>query len=162
LQALHQKYRAACTGIEPSKMAVKAGSSTFKEITLKIGTADKLNFAKDSFDCVIVGFCLYLCDRQDLFVIAAEIDKILCDSGILIIYDFSPPFPYKNNYTHYSGISSYKMDYSAMFFWNPEYSVIYKRIFSHNKESNLPKPDDRVGVTILQKNREWSYSAKPW
>ena len=51
-------------GIDPSKEAIEHGKK-FKNISLKIGTADNLEFDNQSFDLLIFGFCLYLCDRSD-------------------------------------------------------------------------------------------------
>ncbi|MGB6911936.1 MAG: hypothetical protein WBE42_04170 [Pseudolabrys sp.] len=52
-------------------------------------TADDLSaFGPDTIDLLIYGWCLYLCDREDLFKIVTEGDRILKDSGYLVVYDF--------------------------------------------------------------------------
>ena len=59
-----------CYGVEPSKKAV--ADANLKNIKVIRGTADLLDFEDKKFDFVIFGFCLYLCDRSDLFQIAKE------------------------------------------------------------------------------------------
>ena len=62
---LKNNLNADCYGIEPSIKSVAAACA--KGINVTQGTADILPFADQSFDIVIFGFCLYLCDREDLF-----------------------------------------------------------------------------------------------
>ena len=49
----------------------------FPDVKLKIGTAEKLKFEDDKFDLIIFGFCLYLCDREDLIKIVDETNRVL-------------------------------------------------------------------------------------
>jgi RimJ/RimL family protein N-acetyltransferase/ubiquinone/menaquinone biosynthesis C-methylase UbiE len=145
-----------CYGIDPSKEAIKIGKENYK-FNLQVGTADNLPFEENFFDLILFGFSLYLCDRNDLFKIAYEADRCLCNNGYLIIKDFQPPFPYKNAYTHYEGISAYKMDYSQMFKWNPVYTEICRIISDHSGDMQREIPDERIGVTILHKNNVYAY-----
>ena len=46
-----------------------------------MGTADKLPFEDQSVDILVYGFCLYLCDREDMFNIAAEANRVIKSSG---------------------------------------------------------------------------------
>jgi ubiquinone/menaquinone biosynthesis C-methylase UbiE len=143
-------------GIDPSEDAIKTGKERYN-FNLQVGTADALPFEENFFDLMMFGFSLYLCDRKDLFKIAYEADRCLHNNGYLIIKDFLPPFPYKNAYVHYDGISSYKMDYSQMFKWNPVYTEICKVISSHQGYVQREIPDERIGVTILHKNDIYTY-----
>jgi len=142
-------------GLDPSEDAIKIGKEKYK-FNLQVGTADILPFEENYFDLMLFGFSLYLCDRKDLFKIAYEADRCLCNNGYLIIKDFQPPFPYRNAYIHYKGISSYKMDYSKMFTWNPAYTEIC-RIISGHSGGGRDIPDERIGVTILHKNNVYTY-----
>ncbi len=119
-----------CVGIEPSKKAVETAKKSFNNAEFYIGTADDLSEIKGNFDIVIFGFCLYLCDRKDLFKIANEADSILKEGGVLVIYDFYTPIPFKNNYHNSSNIFSYKQDYSEIFDAMPWYQV-EKKIISN-------------------------------
>ena len=61
-------------GIDPSTTAIKQGLTAFQGIDLRIGTADDL--PKDElFETVILGFCLYLCDRALLSKIVFGVTK---------------------------------------------------------------------------------------
>ncbi len=59
-----------CKGIEPSKEAVLMANNMGLDVIQ--GTADRLPYPDFTFDILIFGFCLYLCDREDLFRIAYE------------------------------------------------------------------------------------------
>ena len=83
LAFLAETFGADVYGIVPSAVAVAmACENGVKAVR---GTADELPFDAGSFDIVIFGFCLYLCDRAALFVIAREADRVLKDSAWLII-----------------------------------------------------------------------------
>ncbi len=152
LEFLRQKYGVECHGIEPSQEAVKAGTAQFPDVNLSVGVASKLPYENEVFDCLLFGFCLYLCDRNALFSIAAEADRVLRPGGILLIVDFAPPFPYRNTYKHRAGLYSYKMRYSDMFTWNPAYTVAEIRQFSHCGDVFHPDPNERVELVALYKS----------
>lgn len=144
IDILAEKYGCSTWGIDPvvtPEMGRKHGS-------IFTGAADKIGFRDSSFDLVIYGFCLYLVDREDLFKVAAEGDRVLKDGGYLIIQDFMPIAPYKVKYKHKDGIFSYKMDYSKLWLANPTYSLF--GVATSN-------PVDDVGVIVLQKdiNNGW-------
>jgi ubiquinone/menaquinone biosynthesis C-methylase UbiE len=85
-----------------------------KGLSVQQGTADVLPFDDNSYNIVIFGFCLYLCDREDLFRIASTADRVLRDSGWLFILDFFSPLPCAKTYHHRPGVLSYKMDYRTL------------------------------------------------
>lgn len=161
LNILTNIYKSKCWGIDPSGKAIQQGRYDFPCLVLDKATADNLPYENCMFDMIIFGFCLYLCDRSDLFKIAYEADRVLIQRGHIIIYDFHPSFPYKNQYTHYEGLYSYKMNYSKMFSWNPEYLLKYHNVFPHPPLED-GTTDDYVSVLILQKNSEWAYPDNPW
>lgn len=135
-------------GIDPSRQAV---AQAFKDIEITEGTADDLPYREGEFDLVVFGFCLYLCDRQDLFRIAAEADRVLKDGGLMATYDFHAPAPYRNRYVHHEGVYSYKMDYSRLFTWSPAYKVEREIIEAHHGMS-ADNPDNLIGVFAMRKN----------
>jgi len=75
LQWLQENRAVKCSGIEPSSKAVELATS--RGVDAAKGTADSLPFSNDLFDFVVFGFCLYLCDREDLFKIAYKADRVL-------------------------------------------------------------------------------------
>jgi len=88
LQKLHKTYSCSCYEIDPSDNAIKDGQKQYPTLNLYKGDATKLPFTDKKFDMVIFGFCLYLCDREDLFKIAYEADRVLKKNGHIVIYDF--------------------------------------------------------------------------
>lgn len=162
LNNYYKIFSAECFGIDPSIMAIENGTQEYPNIKLKVGTADLLPFEDNKFDMIIFGFSLYLCDRKDLFKIAFEADRCLSNKGNIIIKDFHPPFPYKNFYKHEVDIYSFKMNYSKLFSWNPIYNEIFSIVFSHSGFSKRSDPNERVAVTILNKNEEFAYPVDPY
>ncbi len=162
LHILQKIFASKGVGIDPSFEAIEDGKQRFSNLSLSEGTADTLAFENNSFDTIILGFFLLMCDRDDLFKIAMEVDRCLKDGGTLIIQDFYPPFPYKNNYGHLEGLYSYKMDYAKMFTWNPSYTEIAKIISSHSELNFKEIPDERVMITALLKNTERAYPNNPF
>jgi ubiquinone/menaquinone biosynthesis C-methylase UbiE len=162
LGKLSSAFNASCFGVDPSAKAIEEGSKSFPELTLKVGTADELTFSDQNFDLIIFGFCLYLCDRRDLFKIAYEADRCLKDNGYLVIIDFEPPFAYKNSYVHHPDVFSYKMNYGNMFAWNPAYVEIYNELFSHSGYQNRNIPNERISIKCFQKNTDTAFVLNPY
>jgi SAM-dependent methyltransferase len=162
LECLRREYGAECFGIEPSSEAVADAKALFPEVRVVKGTADELPAEDGEFDAVILGFFLYLCDRQDLFRIACEVDRALSDPGYLFVYDFFSPTPYRNRYRHKEGLFSYKMDYSRLFDWNPAYTRIHHVVFAHPGAPDVDDPDWRLAVTVLRKCLKTAYPDNPF
>lgn len=163
LDELQQNFACECIGIEPSQTAIQTGLNRYENLTLLHGTAANTGLESDSLDILVLGFCLYLCDRRELFQIAFECDRILRDSGMLLIVDFMPPFPYKNPYHHLEGLQSYKLDYSKMFLWNPAYRLMHMETADLPKDPNTPvSPDSCVGLTVLLKDHRYAYPESPF
>ncbi len=163
LAQLHNRYGCQAYGIDPSETAIINGSKDYPEINLSVGTADKLPEI-EPVDLIIFGFCLYLCDRNDLFKIAEQANKYLSDDGFIIIYDFNPPFGhYRNQYKHKDNIYSYKMDYSSMFTWHPAYQLIYKDTsIPENCALKTIATDDIITTQIIRKKRELENGSNPF
>lgn len=162
LGLIRKAFNSECCGVDPSSKAIEDGKTKFPEISLQVGTADLLPFENHTFDTVIFGFCLYLCDRNDLFKIAYEADRCLQNEGTLIIKDFYTPFPFRNKYSHHNGVYSYKMDYSKMFTWNPAYAEVAKVVSSHSGFQLRDIPNEKVAVIVLRKNEQYAYLEEPF
>jgi len=157
LNIINKAFNAKCYGLDVSSEAIKDGTKEYGNIQLSVGSADKLNFAEETFDLVIFGFCLYLCDRNDLFKIAAEADRVLKNNGMIIIKDFHPPYPYKNKYSHCDDIYSYKMDYSRLFTWNPAYTIFAQNILAHDENADRKLINERISLSLLYKDLTHAY-----
>jgi ubiquinone/menaquinone biosynthesis C-methylase UbiE len=162
LELLRTTCHASCAGIDPSAEGVADGRAAFPGISLHQGTADALPFDANAFDLVIFGFCLYLCDREHLFRIAAEADRVLNDGGHVAIEDFHSPFPYATPYSHDARITTYKMNYAALFSWNPAYTLVSQTIFDHDGRPEVTEPDHRVSVSVLFKDAQNAFPRNPF
>jgi len=136
-------------GIEPSALAVEQACGC--GIAAQRGTADQLPFKDSTFDIAIFGFCLYLCDRQDLFRIAQEADRVLKPDAWLVINDFFSPTPVRREYHHKLGIFSYKMDYRTLFDLHPFYSCYSHRLNHHGHSGYTNTPQEWVATSVLRK-----------
>jgi ubiquinone/menaquinone biosynthesis C-methylase UbiE len=162
LSVLHEIFSSECCGIDPSTDAIRSAKSRDKNLDVSVGTADKLDFADSQFDLVIFGFCLYLCDVSDHFAIAREADRVLADGGVLVIYDFSSSIPFKNKYSHRSGISSYKMDWTKMFTWHPSYRLIIRRYRESVLGGRTFSPNEAIVADFLRKDVTAAFPSNPW
>ena len=156
LSAMREREPAArYVGVEPSALALSAADADTSGVR---ATADALPLADASFDLVIFGFCLYLVDRSDLFRIAAEADRVLCDGGTMIVYDFYSASPHRRRYAHADGCFSYKMDYAQMFAWNPAYRTILERRAWHavTQDSKAGAGDADAEVRLVALRRDLS------
>jgi ubiquinone/menaquinone biosynthesis C-methylase UbiE len=138
-----------CYGIDPSLLAVE--KSCARGVNAKQGTADTLPYEDNMFDIVIFGFCLYLCDRDDLFCIASETNRILKSSGWLLIIDFYSSSATNNSYHHLNGIKSYKMDYRNVFTWHPSYECFSHQVTHHESGYFTDKPNEWIAISVLRK-----------
>jgi ubiquinone/menaquinone biosynthesis C-methylase UbiE len=150
LHWLKQNIGCECHGIEPSATAVAVALRN--GVLAHRGTADRLPYADKAFDVVMFGFCLYLCDRQDLFRIAAEADRVLGSPGWLLILDFYSPHLVQRDYHHRKGLFSYKMDYPSLFTWDPSYTVYSHTLGHHERGVYTDDPAEWVATSVLRKN----------
>ena len=131
LRLLNEKLKLKCYGIEPSTSAIKFCKKQNKNVTIKKGTAQKINFNNNMFDVVVFGFCLYLVDIEDLAKVFIETDRVLKKGGHIFIYDFysknSKILPYKHN----RNVKTHKNDFEKIFLWHPNYKSIYKKIWKY-------------------------------
>jgi ubiquinone/menaquinone biosynthesis C-methylase UbiE len=146
---LKEHLHAECLGIEPSANAIAVARA--RGIDARQGTADALPFADGSVDIVIFGFCLYLVDRQDLFRVASEADRVLRSPGWIVIEDFYSPTPRLRAYHHQPGVWSYKMDYRTLFVWHPHYECLTHKVRHHGQSRYTDDPEEWVALSVLRK-----------
>lgn len=131
--------------VDPSAAALVDGRTRHPGVASARATADRLPFVDGTFDWILFGFCLYLCDRDDLFRIAAEADRVLAPEGSIGIVDFVAGEPHATPYAHAPGAYSYKMDHASMFTWNP----VYRRV--HHATRPYDASGDLLAVTVLSR-----------
>jgi ubiquinone/menaquinone biosynthesis C-methylase UbiE len=144
-----QKNGFQVIGLDPSKAAIKVASE--KGVEAKVGTADELPFPDNNFDILVFGFCLYLCDRDDLFRIASEANRVLKETGYLFILDFYSKNETSNDYHHLAGVKSYKMDYRKLFDWHPSYSLVKQMVGSHYGFKQTDDKNEWISISVLRK-----------
>jgi ubiquinone/menaquinone biosynthesis C-methylase UbiE len=140
-------------GIDPSFDSISSGTQKYPSLNLKQGTSDKLDFDNEFFDIVILGFCLYLVDRDLLFKTIAEVDRVLKEGGYVVITDFETPYPIKRKYEHHKDCFSYKNNYSNFFLGGAHYTLINKIHFSHTTKIFNEDINERVSTSILFKEK---------
>ena len=154
LQALAQQKGLAVRGLDPSSDAIAA--ATGLGVEAQVGTAEQLPWADDSIDLLIFGFCLYLCDRDDLFKISAEAHRVLKPQAWLAILDFWSPHQHSNPYHHRQGIQSYKTNLPAMFTWHPAYVVTDHKLRHHSTHVHTDNANEWVAATIIRKSDDYA------
>ena len=152
LRLLNENLKIRCFGIEPSTSAIKFSKKKNKNVTIKKGTAQKINFDNNMFDVVVFGFCLYLVDIEDLVKVFIETDRVLKKGGHIFIYDFysknSKIFLYKHN----KNVKTHKNDFEKIFLWHPNYKSIYKKIFDHGNLNKKGKnPNNWTAISLIKK-----------
>lgn len=138
-----------CYGVEPSEKAVALAST--KSVQVIQGTADQLDFENQTFDFVVFGFCLYLCDRDDLFQIAKEAHRVLKPNGWLLIHDFFAETPVAREYHHLPGLFSYKMDYRKLFDWHPDYACFSHIVIAHGRRHYTDDQNEWIATSVIRK-----------
>lgn len=152
LSWLADQLSADAYGVEPSSMAVEQALA--KGVKAVRGTADTLPYESGFFDIVIYGFCLYLCDRQDLFRIAQEADRVLRADAWLVIHDFFATTPVRREYHHKPGVFSYKMDYRKLFDWHPAYTCFSHKVGPHGQAGFTDDAAEWVSTSVLRKKAD--------
>lgn len=149
-------------GIEPSGKAIKYGKKHFKKVNFKRGTAENLsNYKNESIDIIIVGFVFYAIDRNIIFKVVAEIDRVLKNNGTLIIIDFFSETSSKTAYKHIKDFAaySYKQNYSEIFTASKLYYLFDKSTLNHT--SKIPDAttdyDNKYTISLLKKDTIASY-----
>jgi ubiquinone/menaquinone biosynthesis C-methylase UbiE len=151
LAYLSRTWPVTAFGVEPSAQAV--GVACGRGVNAIQGTADQLPFTNAMFDIVVFGFCLYLSDREDLFRIAQEADRVLKSDAWLVVHDFYSKSPVRREYHHRSGLHTYKMDYRTLFCWHPSYTCYTHRVLHHVNHEYTDEPQEWVATSVIRKCR---------
>jgi len=149
LNYIGNSINCSISGVDPSLDAIN--QCKLNNIDAIVGTADSLAYKDNSFDIVIFGFCLYLCDRDDLFRISMETDRVLNKEGWMIIQDFFAKSSVQNEYHHTSGIKAYKMDYKTLFTWHPDYTCYQTKVYHHDNQVFTDSLTDWAETSVIRK-----------
>jgi ubiquinone/menaquinone biosynthesis C-methylase UbiE len=144
-------------GIDPSKVAIENGAKNYQDLTLKVGTADVIEYPDEYFDVVIFGFCLYLVDRKLLTKVVSEADRVLKPGGYLGIIDFDSEICVKRSYKYIKGVYSFKMDYSKLFTAFPHFTLVEKTSYAHDQDEFTSDINERLSRTVMYKDMKNDY-----
>jgi SAM-dependent methyltransferase len=136
-------------GVEPSAAAVE--DATARGLRVKRGTADSLDYEDGTFDIVVFGFCLCMCDADDLFRIAAEAHRVVKDGGWIVIGDFYSESTVYRDYHHVPGFATRKMDYRRMFDWHPSYVCFSHKVVDHQNRQFIDEPNEWVASSVMRR-----------
>ena len=155
LRGSHIKKSIDCDyyGIDPSSDAVNFCNNN--GLIASVSTADKLLFKDNFFDIVIFGFCLYLCDREDLNEISNEASRVLNNKSWVIIMDFFSKHKSHNAYHHLEGVKSYKTDYRDIFD-KTLYTCYSHKILDHKNYNFTETEDEWISISSLRKDDKLS------
>jgi len=151
LKDLCDFFGAQGSGIDPSQAAIEDGKAQHDELGLYVATASNLPLNSNNFDLVYFGFCLYAVDREDIFKVVAEADRVLKPGGFVAILDFDPIQRHKRPYKHVPGLFSYKNSYSNFFTAGGHYYLVAKESFSHQARYFASESGERISICILYK-----------
>lgn len=154
LEKVRQELGADAVGIEISPAAIDEGTRLYPHVRLELGLAprDLHRFETGRFDVVIVGHLLYLLPRDDLFFLAAEVDRLLAPGGHLIVWDFLHPSPISALYAHQSELAVYKHDPSSPWLWSPTYTLVSREVYELGADApELRDPRAWQTVDVLRK-----------
>ncbi len=145
-------------GMDASEQAVQDG---IKRYGLEMHKNTLCNFkTQEKFDLVIVNFVLHWIDRENIFQCIANIDKCTnSGGGMLVIGDFSPYYPYKKIYHHYTKerIYTYKLNYENVFLSLNTYKTMKKITFNHDDKNKEADNLNNASIVILKKNSNEYY-----
>jgi ubiquinone/menaquinone biosynthesis C-methylase UbiE len=149
-------------GLEPSEKAIEYGKANYKQVNFTHGTADNLSEYEDvSIDVLIVGFVFYVIDRNILFKVISEIDRVLKNNGVIVIIDFFSETSLKNAYQHIDEFEaySYKQNYDDIFVSSRLYYLLDTSTYSHSTRNLDASNDyyDKYRISLLKKDINSSY-----
>ena len=153
----------SAVGVEPSADAIADGRARFPKVRFEQGIASEIP-VREKLDLVIVNFVFHWIDRVSLLKSVSEVDRMVDDSGFLILGDFLPSSCTKVKYHHLPDeqVYTYKQNYAEMFLT----SGLYHQVALHTSstETKIPDPsvdsDRRFGVWLLRKSLTGNYNEK--
>lgn len=54
------------------------------------------------------------------------------------------------------------MRYADLFLWDPAYTMIFKKLFTHSGAKEIDNADDRLSVVMLYKDISNAYPTNPY
>lgn len=142
-------FGATCAGLEVAPAAVAEGRERYPDVDLREGVAprDLEHWAATTFDVVVVGHFLYLLPREEVFALAAAVDRLVVDGGHLVVMDFLSPTPTSAPYAHHADLRVFKHDPSLPWQWSPTYFLVSRQVYEI-AENPVAAQDPRAWQTV--------------
>lgn len=155
LEILAEFFAAKAHGVDPSKMAIEDARKRFVKkgipFSFEVGISADLPFSENSIDLVVLGFFMYVLDREELKTTIQEVNRVLRPGGFLVVEDFDFGNSFVNDYAHHSSIKTYKEDYASFFENQFNYFLIEKHSYAHAQDFFSIDSNERVSTQILFK-----------
>jgi SAM-dependent methyltransferase len=137
--------------LELSREAIAAGRKAFPDVRFSAGSIAEpmLPVSSDKYDLVVVSAVLQFVERGLLSRAIANTDSALNNGGLLILYDFDPPYPRANAYAHNNGCFTYKQNYTSCFLSLGIYHLEYQRSYVTGTAADPSDPYDRQWMTAI-------------
>lgn len=103
-------------------------------------------------DLIFLVAILHWVDRRGLAKAVANVDGVLRDGGLLLIWDFLPPSPRKNPIRHAPEHFTYKQDYSAPFLALGTYDRVRLNTYIAAEPSGIPEAERTLASMLLAKD----------
>ena len=160
LAAIHERYGARVVAVEPSTSSIRDGRARFPNVRFVRGQADSIPL-QETFDLTIVSFVFHWIDRANFLQSMAEIDRLVEESGFLLIADFYPSGPVKVPYHHVpdQGLYTYKLNYAEAFVASAQYELVGLLSGDHRSKRLAADVDEdhRFAVWLLRKAGQARY-----
>ena len=142
-------FGARCAGLEVSPAAIDEGRRLYPDVQLEAGVAprDLARWDGEQFDVVIVGHFMYLLPREELFSLAAAVDRLVAPGGHIVVMDFLHPTPMSAEYRHHADLRVFKHDPSAPWLWSPTYVLVSRRVYDVSEDA-VACADPRAWQTV--------------
>jgi len=163
LNWLAEDFNVTCVGLEPSTNAIQDGKERYQQtdkltlLSTKVTSKfwlEEFNhlFKNNSLDVVIFGHCFYLMSPEIYFLITYQIDQVLREHGIIVIFDFDS-YPQRRQYQPYKKeqMWSYKMDFSQLFTRNPMYKLIKKDFVNYEEGLSIGDVHNDCSLSVIRK-----------
>jgi len=160
LAAIQARTGASAVAVEPSRRAIANGKASFPSIHFVEGSATSMPL-QEGFDLVIVNFVLHWIDRGNLLRAVAEIDRLVKDSGYLLVGDFQPVNRRRVRYHHrpQANVFTYMQNYAEIFLESGLYHAVAMLSGDHAGKKLRPAvvESERIGAWLLRKETQTHY-----
>lgn len=150
LKMVADYFDAFGTGADPSKLAIaKAQENNYANVRFYVATADNLPLESFTQDLVIIGFCLYLIDDNNIYKSLQETIRVLKPGGFLVVTDFDVKEKQVSTYKHDPRLKTYKRNLDDLFKEFSNMKLISKISYSENSIHFSKDMSQRISTLIF-------------